>query len=118
MDADACRRVLLNLLDNAVKYGPRGQEITVVLEGASAGRVCLSVEDEGPGIPPREREQVFGRFQRLDRDRASTVTGTGLGLAVVRELVVEAGGRCAVGAGRGGGARVVVELPAAPRAAS
>jgi len=110
VDADAWRQVLLNLLDNAVKYGPRGQEVVVSLEGVSGG-LRLAVEDEGPGIPPGERERVFERFHRLERDRASGVTGTGLGLAVVRELVARHGGRCAVESGRRGGARVVVELP-------
>ena len=109
VDADAWRQVLLNLLDNAAKYGPRGQEIVVSLAGAD-GQVRLAVEDEGPGIPPAERERVFERFHRLERDRVSTVTGTGLGLAVVRELVSGWGGRCHVEPGRLGGARVVVEL--------
>ncbi len=111
VDADAFRQILRNLLDNAVKYGPHGQEVAVFLEGAGPGRLRLAVEDEGPGIPPAERERVFGRFQRLERDRAGAVTGTGLGLAVVRELVTACGGRCAVLSGVRGGARVVVELP-------
>jgi signal transduction histidine kinase len=111
VDADALRQVLLNLLDNAVKYGPRGQEVAVTL-AREDGRLRLAVEDEGPGIPPEERERVFERFHRLERDRASPVTGTGLGLAVVRELVARHGGRCAVERGRFG-ARVVVELPEA-----
>jgi signal transduction histidine kinase len=112
VDADAWRQVLLNLLDNAVKYGPRGQEVAVTLEGAGGG-LRLAVEDEGPGIPPDERERVFERFHRLERDRASAVAGTGLGLAVVRELVTRHGGRCVVESSRRGGARVVVELPVA-----
>jgi signal transduction histidine kinase len=111
VDADAWRQVLLNLLDNAAKYGPRGQEIAVSLAGAN-GQLRLAVEDEGPGIPPAERERVFERFNRLERDRASTVTGTGLGLAVVRELVSGFAGHCHVETGRLGGARVVVELKA------
>ncbi len=117
LDPDAWRQVLLNLLDNATKYGPRGQEIAVVLEGVGGDRLRLAVEDEGPGIPPAERERVFGRFERLERDRAGLVTGTGLGLAVVRELVAGWGGRCAVESGRRGGARVVVELPTVEGAA-
>jgi signal transduction histidine kinase len=115
VEADAWRQVVLNLLDNAVKYGPRNQEIGVVLEGAGDHRLRLAVEDEGPGIPPAERERVFGRFERLERDRAGVVTGTGLGLAVVRDLVTSWGGRCAVESGRRGGARVLVELKAAGR---
>lgn len=117
VEADAWRQMLLNLLDNAVKYGPAGQEIAVTLEAAE-GRLRLSVEDEGPGIPEAERERVFERFRRLERDRASTVVGTGLGLAVVRELATRCGGGCAVESGRRGGARLVVDLPAADGAAS
>ena len=79
---------------------------------AREGRVRLAVEDEGPGIPPAERERVFSRFERLAREKASTVTGTGLGLAVVRELVSGFGGRAFVEGGRGGGACLVVELRA------
>lgn len=109
VDADGWRQVLLNLLDNAVKYGPRGQQVVVTLEG-SGEHVRLAVEDEGPGIPAAERERVFERFQRLDRDRVSTITGTGLGLAVVRELVSGWEGRCRVEPASRGGARVVVEL--------
>jgi len=112
VDAGAFRQLLLNLLDNAVKYGPRGQEVIVSLEQVN-GRVRLAVEDEGPGIPPAERERVFERFHRLDRDRASTVTGTGLGLAVVRELTLRLGGSCSIGTGRRGGAMVLVDLPPA-----
>jgi len=111
VEADAWRQILLNLLDNAVKYGPAGQEIAVTLEAAE-GRLRLSVEDEGPGIPAAERDHVFERFRRLERDRASAATGTGLGLAVVRELVASCGGRCAVESGKRGGARLVVDLPA------
>jgi signal transduction histidine kinase len=111
VDPDAWRQVLLNLLDNAVKYGPPGQEVSVTLQ-AREGRVRLAVEDEGPGIPPAERERVFSRFERLPREKASTVTGTGLGLAVVRELVSGFGGRAFVEGGRGGGACLVVELQA------
>jgi signal transduction histidine kinase len=113
VDADAMRQVLLNLLDNAVKYGPAGQAIVVTLDAAD-GALRLAVEDEGPGIPPEERQRVFERFHRLERDRSSAVAGTGLGLAVVRELVMRQGGRCAVDATRPTGARVIVELPASP----
>jgi two-component system phosphate regulon sensor histidine kinase PhoR len=112
VDADALRKVLTNLLDNAVKYGPRGQQVDVRLE-RSGDRLRLIVEDEGPGIPAADRERVFERFHRLGRDRASLVAGTGLGLAVVRELVAIWDGRCWVEAGSRGGARVVTELGSA-----
>ncbi len=108
-DPDALRQVLLNLLDNAAKYGPRSQEILVGME-SKTGATCLFVEDQGPGIPERERERVFDRFYRLPREG---VSGTGIGLSVVRDLVSRHGGRAYVEAASGGGARFVIELPAA-----
>ena len=110
VDADALRQVLLNLLDNAVKYGPREQEVIVQLERAPSV-VRLSVEDQGPGIPPAERRRVFERFHRLEDHRRSAIAGTGIGLSVVRDLVERHGGRCWVESGAHGGARFVVELP-------
>ncbi|HYK42711.1 MAG TPA: HAMP domain-containing sensor histidine kinase [Thermoanaerobaculia bacterium] len=110
VDEAAFRQVLLNLLDNAVKYGPPGQEIRVSIESDSGEKVRIAVEDGGPGIPVRERDRVWRRFYRLARDRESAVAGTGIGLAVVRELTLLQGGRAYVEEGAGGGARFVVEL--------
>lgn len=108
-DPDAFGQVLLNLLDNAVKYGPREQEIVVGIESRN-GRARVFVEDQGPGIPLHERERVFERFYRLERDRVSSVAGTGIGLSVVRELVTRQGGRVFVENGEHGGARFIVAL--------
>jgi signal transduction histidine kinase len=112
-DANALRQITLNLLDNAARYGPDGQPIEI---GAHArdGKVELWVEDRGPGIPAAERKRVWEAFIRLDRDRESAVTGTGLGLAVVRELVEAQGGRCWIEEGASKGARVVVQLAREP----
>ncbi len=113
VDAAAFRQVLLNLLDNAVKYGPEGQVVRVRL-GTEDGEARVAVEDEGPGIPAPDRERVWRRFFRLERDRGTAVAGTGIGLAVVRELVAHHGGRAWIedgAAGEGGGARVVIALP-------
>ena len=110
VDPDAIRQVLLNLLDNAVKYGPRRQRILVTLEAAGA-KVRILVEDEGPGIPDAERERVFERFHRLDREKRAAVAGTGIGLSVVRDLIARSRGRCFVETGARGGARFVIELP-------
>ena len=113
VDADALRQMLLNLLDNAVKYGPAGQTVTVGLTGTDA-RARIWVADQGPGIPAADRERIWDRFWRLERDRGSAVAGTGIGLSVVRELVALHGGRCwAEDAPNGRGARFVIELPLA-----
>ncbi|MEE8526782.1 MAG: HAMP domain-containing sensor histidine kinase [Thermoanaerobaculia bacterium] len=111
VDGEALRQILLNLLDNAVKYGPEEQQVRVGLTGGEAVR--LWVEDEGPGIPHRERERIWRSFHRLERDRLSAVAGTGIGLAVVRQLVELHGGVIRAEAGERGGARFVIELPAA-----
>jgi signal transduction histidine kinase len=73
-DQDALRQVLLNLLDNAVKYGPNDQEVLVAVEattaaGAAAPGVRLSVDDQGPGVPARDRRRIWHRYQRLERER-------------------------------------------------
>ena len=103
-------RILANLLDNALKYGPEGQ--TVRLEALHLGdTIRISVEDEGPGIPPRERSKIWDPYHRLDRDVEGQVRGSGIGLAVVAELAQTAGGSASVEGVRGGGARFVIELP-------
>jgi len=113
VDADALRQMLVNLLDNAAKYGPVDQTITVGLVVVD-GKARIRVEDEGPGIPAADRERVWDRFWRLERDRGSAVAGTGIGLSVVRELVALHGGRAWVEDARGGrGACFVLELPLA-----
>ena len=113
IDRDAFRQVLLNLLDNAVKYGPPGQTVTVRL-GREGHRVRLVVEDQGPGVPLAERERIWAPFVRASvaQGARGAQTGTGIGLAVVRDLVVRHGGRAWVESAPGGGARFIVELPA------
>jgi len=116
VDAEALRQMLVNLLDNAVKYGPADQTITVGLD-AGDGKALIRVEDQGPGIPAADRERIWDRFWRLERDRGSAVAGTGIGLSVVRELVALHGGRAWAEEGGGGaGARFVLELPLAGQA--
>jgi signal transduction histidine kinase len=110
VDSDALRQVVINLLDNAVKYGPKQQRIIVGLE-ARAGQAVIFVDDEGPGIPPADRKRIFAQFQRLERDRQSAIAGAGIGLCVLKDLVTRHGGRCGVVTGDRGGAKFVVELP-------
>jgi signal transduction histidine kinase len=111
-DRDALRQVLLNLLDNAVKYGPVGQTITVGTRMAPDGRAQVWVDDQGSGIAARDKARVWEPFRRLDRAVEAGVSGNGIGLAVVRELVVAQGGTVSVLDAPGGGASFVVSLRA------
>jgi signal transduction histidine kinase len=110
VDTDALRQIVINLLDNAVKYGRKKQQVILGLE-ARDGMACLFVDDEGPGVPVADRKRIFERFQRLERDRQSAIAGTGIGLSVVQDLVTRHGGRCSVTTGDRGGAKFVVQLP-------
>jgi signal transduction histidine kinase len=110
-DRDALDRVVRNLVENAVKYGPAGQTIRVTLSRIDPAGARLTVDDEGPGIPPGERARIWEPYYRLDRDRNAPAGGSGLGLSVVADLVRLLGGRVAVSAPPGGGARFTVELP-------
>ncbi|MEX0892696.1 MAG: HAMP domain-containing sensor histidine kinase, partial [Gemmatimonadota bacterium] len=112
VDRDALRQIVNNLVDNAVKYGPEGQRITVGL-ALFSGTARLWVDDEGPGIPAGDREHVFQSFYRLRRDEDSRTAGSGIGLAVVRELAALHGGRTWVEEAPGGGARLMVAFPEA-----
>ncbi|MEO8587287.1 MAG: HAMP domain-containing sensor histidine kinase [Acidobacteriota bacterium] len=115
VDEEALQQILLNLLDNAVKYGPEGQVVRLSVVAAGS-RVVFSVEDEGPGIPESERARIFEPYYRLPRDRSSSVAGTGIGLAVVADLARLQGGEARV-EGTPRGVRFAVELPAAAPAA-
>jgi signal transduction histidine kinase len=110
IDRGAFRQVVLNLLDNAVKYGPPGQTVSV---GTSLfhDRALLWVADEGPGIVASERERIWEPFYRLEREREAAVAGSGIGLSVVRELVSLHGGRAWLDERTTHGARFVVDLP-------
>ena len=111
-DEDKLRQVLVNLLDNAIKYSPDGGEVVVELAGGQ-GRVRLMVRDRGLGIPPGEQERIFEKFYRLDPALTRGVGGSGLGLFISRELVSRMGGSLTVGSRPGEGAEFVVDLPAA-----
>ncbi|HEU4641481.1 MAG TPA: HAMP domain-containing sensor histidine kinase [Gemmatimonadaceae bacterium] len=111
VDRDALRQVLVNVLDNAVKYGPTGQTVAVGTQERD-GMARIWVEDEGPGIPPAERFRVWEPYVRLTRASESATGGSGIGLSVVRELVKLHGGRCWAEPGAAGhGTRIVIELP-------
>jgi signal transduction histidine kinase len=115
VDPDALRQVLLNLLDNAVKYGPPGQTVRVRAELRGLA-LRISVDDRGPGVRWEERTRVWEPYRRLARDAEGATGGSGIGLAVVKDLVELHGGRVGVGEAPGGGARFWVELPYAMHA--
>jgi two-component system phosphate regulon sensor histidine kinase PhoR len=105
-------QALLNLLQNAAKYGGEGQAIDLVCR-AENGRVVLSVADRGPGIPRRERRRIFDRFYRIDDRLSRKQEGSGLGLAIVRHVVQAHGGAVVVRNRPEGGAEFSILLPAA-----
>ena len=113
-DPDRLAQALRNLLANAIEHTapPSGLvRLRVWALGAQGERVRFTVEDDGPGIAPEQRERVFDRFYRTDdaRDRASG--GTGLGLAIVRAIAQAHGGSAQVGRSQEGGASFELELP-------
>lgn len=111
-DADAMTRVLTNLLDNAVKYGREGQTVRITSKQI-ANRVRLVIDDEGSGVRRSDRQRIWEPFVRAGRGDGA-VTGTGIGLSVVRELMAAMGGRAWAEDAPGGGARFVIELQAPP----
>jgi signal transduction histidine kinase len=110
-DAEKLRQVLINLIDNAVKYSPEGGRIDVRLAAAN-GSVRVTVKDEGLGIPVLEQQRIFDKFNRLDPNLTRGVGGTGLGLYICRELVRQMNGRIWVVSEPGKGSAFTVELPA------
>ena len=105
-------RVVGNLVDNALRYAASAVELSVRQEGQQA---VISVSDDGPGIPPADRERIWDRFTRLDDDRSRASGGSGLGLAIVRELTTAHGGSVSVASKYpGAGTTFLVRLPVAP----
>ena len=108
-DADALRRVLRNLGENAARHAESRIDITLADRGND---VLLTVDDDGSGISESERERVMKRFVRLDESRSRDVGGSGLGLAIVDEVVRAHGGSVSISQSPSSGARVEVTLPA------
>ena len=113
-DATALRGLVRNLVDNAIQHAGgeaaarRGAQVAVEVRRLPDGRARLYVDDDGPGIPPAERERVFDRFYRRDPGRGA---GSGLGLAIVRAIAERHGGSVALADAPAGGLRVEVLLP-------
>ena len=111
-DRARLRQILVNLLDNAVRYAPPGSAVSV--EATSSGhRVTIAVSDRGPGVPDALIPKLFDRFFRADESRDRRTGGAGLGLAIVQQLVTLQGGTVAAANVPPGGFRVTVSLPRA-----
>jgi PAS domain S-box-containing protein len=111
-DRGRIEQVLVNLLDNAVKYSPEGGEV-IVRTSSSPASVRVEVADEGIGIPPAEQQAVFEKFYRGDQQGRAVPNGTGLGLYICRELVRRMGGTIGVRSQPGQGSIFYFELPRA-----
>jgi len=115
LDRTLLEQAILNILENAVTYSPKGSRIELSAH-EDPGQVVLSIEDEGPGLPPDRLDSVFEKFRRVGRgsDRGE---GLGLGLYIARGFIESMGGRVAATSpvARGRGARFVISLPKAVR---
>lgn len=104
------REAITNVIDNAIKYGPRGSTIDLRVH-ADDGHAILAIADEGPGIAPEHRQRIFDRFFRLDEGRSRDEGGTGLGLAIAKWAVEVNGGHISVDTGATGGSVFRIVLP-------
>jgi len=110
-DRDRLVQVVINLVDNAIKYTPEGGSVTVKAQPADDGQVAVDVVDTGIGIPPADLPRITERFYRVDKARSRELGGTGLGLAIVKHLVVAHGGQLRIESEPGRGTTVRVTVP-------
>jgi heavy metal sensor kinase len=115
LDAESLDRVVGNLLENAIRYSPADEAVTVRVGGGGGAEAVLAVEDHGHGIAPEHLPRLFERFYRVDTSRARAEGGAGLGLAIVKSLVEAQGGRVEVESRLGWGTIFTVRLPEAAR---
>lgn len=112
-DPDQLRQLVLNLVDNALRYTPAGGRVTLGLARQGA-RATIRISDTGPGIPPEHLPNIFDRFYRIDDARARHTGGAGLGLAISQQIAEAHGGRIEVVSAEGRGTTFIVDLPALP----
>ena len=110
VDEDNLRRALVNILDNAIKYTPRGGTIFVALKEIE-GKLIIEVTDTGPGIAAEHREKIFDRFYRVEKDRSREIGGAGLGLAIAKWAVEANGGHLELDSQENQGSTFRILLP-------
>jgi signal transduction histidine kinase len=115
IDADRIEQVLVNLLDNAIKYSQAGGVVTVIATVEPDGAALVQVRDQGIGIPAQDLPRVSQRFYRADKARSRADGGSGLGLAIAQALVEAHGGRLWLKSQEGQGTMVSFTLPLANR---
>ena len=114
-DADRLRRIVENIVENAVKYTPAGGRVEITTRPAADGGAEVVVADDGPGIPPEHVPRIFERFYRVDKARSRELGGTGLGLSIVKHLAEGMGASVSVDSQPGRGTRFTVTLPTQER---
>jgi signal transduction histidine kinase len=111
-DRARLKQVIVNLVDNAIKYTPAGGLVGVKVS-ASNGRAVIEVNDNGVGIPSEALPHIFERFYRVDKARSRQMGGAGLGLSIIKAIVTAHGGQVKVESVEGKGSQFLVELPIA-----
>ena len=110
-DRSYLEQVLINLLDNAIKYTPGGGRIEVSVADRGDEEILFSVKDNGIGIPKEDLSRIFERFYRVDKGRSQEMGGTGLGLSIVKHIVQTHGGRVWAESRPGKGSTFYFTLP-------
>lgn len=114
LDPEATKRVISNLLDNALKYGPENQTITIksqLIESLGTANYRLFIDDQGPGIPDKQKKSVWRPYFRLPRESKAAIAGTGIGLYLVKQLVHKMSAQIWIEDNQYGGCRFVLEWP-------
>jgi len=109
-DKSGINAVIMNLLENAIKYSPKGSPVVISAQNRKNGHLRISVSDQGQGIPPQEYQTVFEKFYRLGNEETRQATGTGLGLYIVKQVVTAHEGRIKIEANKPQGTVFLIDL--------
>ena len=104
------KQLLLNLIDNAIKYTPEGGTV-IINQFTRNNEITIEVIDNGVGIPKEDQDKIFQRFYRVDKARSRSVGGTGLGLAITKHIVNSLQGNISVESKLGEGSKFIVTIP-------